>query len=667
MRVSRIVSVGVLFALAGLAAGAGGPAAGPPVIFAPPLSPRIVQYALRAELEPKDHLIRASETIRWKNTTGDTVGEALFHLYLNAFANNQSVFMKESGGRLRGDRFNQKDWGYCRVTAIAQERPSGGPAPLTMTFPGEDRTVLKVLLAEPVPPGGEAVFSISFEDKLPRVFARAGYAGDFNLAGQWFPKLGVYQEGRGWNCHAYHANSEFFADFGVYDVALTVPYDFVVGASGVQWREVRQGAKKTLDLHAEDVHDFAWVAQPGVLDETQVWEGVKIRVLCQPGNRRDLPRYFAATRRSLESFTALLSKYPYPQITVVDPPANGPGAGGMEYPMFITGMATPFLPASMHMVEMVTVHEFGHEYWYGMSANNEFEEAWLDEGINSYYESRVLDGWLGADRSMMDGFLGLNAGDVPFQRAQYISVPDMDPVVQRAWGYYTNGAYAAMSYSKPTLLLMTLEGYLGREKMDRAMRAFFDRVKFTHTTTGDFVRILSEEAGEDLSPLLGPMLFGTGTVDFKVARVQNRVPDPPAGFDLAVDPPRPYSDATGAKASKAKGKDGGAGKGEKLRYAPEVTIQRKGELVVPVEVLVTFADGTAKRERWDGRGRYVTYRYDGPKVVQVLVDPDGKVPLDLERLNNGWQAKEDGAAAGALGAKARALFQAAFALVAELL
>jgi hypothetical protein len=648
---------------------------GPPVLFPQPLSPRNANYAIEVKLDAAKHLLVGKERITWRNITEEPASDAWFHLYLNAFANDQSVFIKESGGRLRGDQFDKKHWGFCRVTSIELVTP-GGALDLKRLFPGEDRTVMRVELPQAVPPGGEAVFEVTFESQLPKVFARSGYAGDFNMAGQWFPKLGVFQGARGWNCHEYHANSEFFSDFGVYDVRVTVPSNYVVGATGVMWREAKDGAEKTVDFHAEDVHDFAWTASPDFIDFSDSWEGVKIRILMQPGNRDSIPRYDAAVKTALECFAKWIWKYPYQQITVVDPPLNGMGAGGMEYPTLITGFASPFIPKALLIPEMTVVHEFGHQYWYGMEANNEFEEAWLDEGINSYYESRIMDHWFGQTHSILNDFHGWSLGDVEMQRIQYMGIPDMDPIVKESWKYYSNASYGVNSYSKPTLMLKTLEDLLGREKMDEVMRAFFTEVKFTHPTTRDFLRIASQAAGRDLEPILGPILYGTSTVDFRVARVRSVLRDEPRGLNLTLDPPKPYDDQP-AKASAKAGKDKGASASDKKEraakterkriYDSKVVIERKGDLVLPVDVVVTFKDGTTKTEHWDGEGRYVTWTYDTDKVTRVVIDPDCKVPLDLQRLNNGWMLDEEGRPAGSLVTRTRVLFQGFCTLLLNLL
>ncbi len=626
----------------------------PPVIFPVPLSPRNANYAIKVSLDPTTHTLKGEENILWRNITRDTVGDAWFHLYLNAFANNRTIFMKESSGRLRNLSFKKKGWGYCLVKSVEILGKDGKVHALRQLFPGEDRTVMKVELPVPVPPGGEARFRVFFEDRLPKIFARAGYAGDFVMAGQWFPKLGVYQEGKGWNCHGYHMNSEFFSDFGVYNVSITVPKNYVVGATGTLWREIDGKTTKRLDFHAEDVHDFAWSASPRFLDIHAQWKGVVIRVLMQPDDRNQAKRYVASVKKALSLFAKWLWKYPYPQITVVDVPRNGMGAGGMEYPTLITAMTSPRMPKSILFPEMVVVHEFGHQYWYGMSANNEFEEAWLDEGINSYYESKIMDEWFGPHRSLLNGFIGLHAGDGEMQRVAYARLPDVDPMVLDAWRYESNRSYSAISYDKSVVVLRTLEGLLGKKKMGEAMRAFFMKVKFTHPTTEDFIKTFTTVAGPKIEPLLRSMLYGTGTVDFKVLWVKNKEVLPERGFDLAKSSP-------GTFPSKGKERD------RKKLYDSSVCIVRDGSLVLPVDIRVTLADGKVRNEHWDGNGRRRIFRHRGAKVTEVVVDPSRKVPLDLCRANNGWLAKTEPAPTRALTTRIRIVEQTLFQLLSTVL
>ena len=241
---------------------------------------------------------------------------------------------------------------------------------------------------------------------------------------QWFPKIGVYEgpgeRGRkqgGWNCHQYHSNTEFYADYGVYDVELNVPSNFVVGATGIRRSETHNPDRTTTyNYYQEDVHDFAWTASPrfvpvtrtfdwrkeagndfgkwakvlGLSDDQMALRDVSVTFLLEPGHLNVADRYFRALFNGLKYFGLWYGQYPYDTLTVVDVPRNS-ATCCMEYPTFIT-VGTSFWPGERSSEpEGVTVHEFGHQFWYGLVGNNEFEEAWLDEGFNTYSTGKVLE------------------------------------------------------------------------------------------------------------------------------------------------------------------------------------------------------------------------------------------------------------------------------------
>ena len=299
----------------------------------------------------------------------------------------------------------------------------------------EDRTVFEVKLPRAIAPGESVKFRIAFHDQFGEVYARTGYKRDFIMGAQWFPKVGVWWQGK-WNCHQFHSTTEFFADFGTFDVKLTLPQNEIVGASGVETGNVKNlDGTKTLTFHGEDIHDFAWTAEPQYRVFERDFVGsmghTKIRLLMQPGHVRQAERHMRIMKETMARFDRWYGPYPYPQITVVDPPHGGSEAGGMEYPMLITGDTTWWLPDGIRLVELVVEHEFGHQYWYGMVATNEFEDAWLDEGINSYTECKVLDDIFGKDKSALD-LWGITGGDDGLQRDTYLSATIRDPLTRPA-------------------------------------------------------------------------------------------------------------------------------------------------------------------------------------------------------------------------------------------
>jgi hypothetical protein len=593
-----------------------------------PLSTRVVHYQIEARLDPARKTVDAQETLTYHNLTGQPLDVFPFHLYLNAFQPT-STFMREvrrdgTRGTSAGSRWDPKHYGAIEVKSFQVEGQGDLTRQMEFIHPDDDntddRTVFQVKLPKPVPPGADVVFRIAFHDQLPEVLERTGYKRDFFMVAQWFPKVGVWWHGA-WNCHQFHANSEFFADFGVYDVKVTVPQTYVLGSCGDEVARVRNpDGTQTVAYHAEDIHDFSWTADPHFHLVEDSWTGsggpVKIHLLLSPEHERQRQRYLQVIKGTLDRFDRWYGPYPYDRITLVDPPHGAGDAGGMEYPTLITCGSTWWEPRGLRGTELVTEHEFGHQYWYGMVATNEFEEAWMDEGINSYTEVKVLDSLYGSGRSALDWW-GLTADDSGTQRLAYLSEPDTDPLARFAWKYLSSHAYGAVTYGKTATVLLTLEGLLGEETMRRALHTYFMRYRFTHPTGEDFLKTLEEVSGQDLRWYYNQAVYGTQVLDYEVLRIDSdRV-------DWYEKNPPPEK------------------KGQTL-YRDLVVVHRKGDFIFPVDVEIQFDNGEKVRERWDGGDRWVRYTYlKKAKVDSAEVDPDHRVWLDANFFNNSRTREPD--------------------------
>lgn len=626
-------------------------------ILAQPTSPRLANYDIAATLDPESRTITATEVLTWKNHTSDSIPDLHFHLYLNAFKNEKSTFFKESGGQLRGieltDKESENVWGFVDIESIKllslnqKQRAEDLTSRLEFIQPDDtnkdDQTVGQILLPSPVLPNGEVTLEIKFKSKLPKIFARTGYTADgkFFLVAQWFPKIGVYEapgeryipltasRGR-WNCHQFHGNSEFFADFGVYRVSITVPKSYIVGATGILQSETAQGDQKTLVFYQEDVHDFAWTASPlfQVFEDAYISKGghtIKLVFLSQPQHADQAERHFNAVKHTLEWAEEWLGVYPYATLTIVDPAYGGFGAGGMEYPTFITAGTFWKIPLGIKTTEIVTVHEFGHQYFYGMLASNEFEEAWLDEGMNTWLEISVMRRYYGGeagrksalgDKTSAVDFAGLRVGNSEQSRTGYTSPSNAkrDTVVKPAWTY-KRGGYGVFAYNKPGIIMTTLENILGEELMKRVMRTYFERFKFKHPTTRDFIATVNEVTGRDFSPFFNQFLYSTVALDYAVqALIIGESDDEPDG--VTDD-----KSATG-------------------NFKSKVIFERKEEAVAPMDILIKFSDGTEFRDVWDGVARYKVYEFDKPqKAVAAYIDSENKYLLDVNRNNNALTTK----------------------------
>jgi hypothetical protein len=599
-----------------------------------PLSPRNANYTIHAKLDEKQKVVTGSEQLHWKNTASGPADTMVFHLYMNAFKNNQSTFFKESHGEHRGNDAHDKGWGAIDVTKLVV-----GGVDLTKQLVVDD-TLGTVKLPTPVAPGATVDVEVEFTTKMPKVFARTGYKDDFFAVGQWFPKIGVFDCEPGphghaascrWRAHQHHLNSEFFADYGVYDVDVEVPKGWVVGASGVLTSEKTNGERKTVSYHAEDVHDFVWTTSPKfkVTEDkfTDAIGDVRIVMLSQPGREGNIARHVRATREGLAELTHRFGPYPYSQITVVDVPPGAEGAGGMEYPtLFFTEDVA--VPDGVHLPEYVTIHELSHQYFYGLVGSDEVEEAWLDEGFTESMSDWGITRMYGREGGMWD-YHGLKFSATALEQISYRSVAAVDPLETRAFDYKSNGTYGSTTYAKTTLVMRTMEAFLGQPKFEAAMRHYYEKARFTHPRGEDFVRLFDEGAGQDLSWFWKPAFWGTETLDYQVSDVEKRRKQPPVGL----------FEENGKRVEKDEPKQ----EDKNAPWISEVVVHRKGDFVFPVELKVVFEDGSEKRERWDGgkpgEPRWKRFTYETAKpVAYAVIDPENKVALDANRWNNGRRA-----------------------------
>ena len=599
------------------------PPAGPPIstLADKPLSQRVVEYRIDARYDAANHTLDATEILTYHNLTGQPQDTFPFHLYLNAFQPT-STFIKEE----RRDRSSFKWEDRYKASVEVKSLEVVGMGDLTSQIKfispddgnSDDRTVFQIKLPHPIAPNDSVQFKIAFHDQFGQVFARTGYTGDFIMGVQWFPKVGVWWQGA-WNCHQFHANTEFFADFGTFDVKLTVPQNEVVGASGIQTAETKNNdGTKTLTFRGEDIHDFAWTAEP----QYRVVEGyfngsmgqVKIRLLIQPAHMNQADRHMRIMQETMKRFDQWYGPYPYKQITVVDP--LNLRAGGMEYPTLITGDTTWWMPEGLHFMQVVVEHEFGHQYWYAMVATNEFEDAWLDEGINSYTEFKVLNDIYGRDKSSMD-LWGITEADDASERNGYTEIPDLDPLTRFAYQYANGGSYGNVTYGKTGTVLVTLEKIIGKDTLQRALHTYFMRYRFTHPTKEDFLKTVEEVSGQNLRWFYDQAVYGTQVLDYEILRARSE------RLDWYVKNPPEEK------------------KGETV-YRTMVLVHRKGDFIFPQDVLIKFDNGESVTEHWDGKDRWVRYTYDKKaKLVSAQVDPENAVWLDKNLFNNSYVREDD--------------------------
>lgn len=632
------------------------------IILEKPMSERLTGYAIDVRLDDEKKTVAGVVDAFWVNNSTGNVPDLQMHLYMNAFKSSRTTYFK--GIRSRPLRSSESGW--TEIGEFTDNRGTNLMPFIEYISPDDgnpyDSTVIKINLPEPVKPGDSAFVRIVFTTRLPATIRRTGYTDDFWFVAQWFPKFGVYEtagmryaESDGWNCHQFHANSEFYANHSVYDVSITLPDKYVVGSGGVTISENEAGGGlKTVVCRAEDIVDFAWTAWPRYSVHKDTWNHVDITLLLPPERLEQVNRQFTAVKYALEYLTANVGPYPWPHLTFVDPPAIGSGAGGMEYTTLFTTISAYRMPEWIRLPEMVTIHEFGHAYFMGILASNEFEEPWLDEGVTSFWEARIIDHYYGRRSGMID-HPQLKIPDAALSRLSYTTSPLKQLVSNDEYSWnYPRGSYSMMSYNKAATWLFTLMGIVGEDTMNEIFREYYRRWAFKHPSGRDFVDVVNDvvskihgdKFGPDMNWFFDQTLYGTGICDYKVTSITN---------GTIADSYSPWSEADTTI----------SGRSEKTSLIKAVVyLERAGEVKLPVEVLIGFDDGDEIAEMWDGKERFKRFEYTGTrKIAWVKIDPDYKIRMDINYVNNSMTTEPDRAPVKRITGRLMLLIQLLISLI----
>ena len=629
-------------AVGGAPAGQPAPAPTAPVGAAPAVPPRSVRtasYVISARLDAANRALTGDQRLTWRNASSVAASTLRFHLYYNAWSNTRSTWMRERllVNRELGNR-PEADWGWIDVTSLRIARSGAADLDLTSSLRfvapddgnPDDRTVLEAPLETPVAPGETVDVEIGWSSRVPRPFARTGAVGQYYFVAQWFPKIGVLEDA-GWNCHQFHAATEFFADFGTYDVKLNVPRGWIVGATGRErGRQDEQDGTTTHHYYQEDVHDFAWTTSPDYLERRARFEhptlpAVDMRLLLQPEHEGQADRHFRATEAALKYYGEWFGAYPYGHVTVVDP-AWQSGAGGMEYPTLFTAGTRWVAPRDVTQPESVTIHEAGHQFWYGIVATNEFEHAWLDEGFNTFSTARTIEQVYTPNyyaKRYFGGFVPWVFHDLPLSRATdgnrlagYRPAAKSDDQSTPTWRYWP-GSAGAITYNKTALWLHTLERMLGWETVQRILSTYFSRWAFKHPRPDDFFALANEVSGRDLTWFFDQVHRSSNVFDYGIEGLRS---EPVSG--------RGYFGEQATRVFSTPRATGDA-------HRTVVIVRRYGEGIFPVDVKLVLENHEEIRWRWDGRARWTMFEVERPvrgKFAQV--DPDRVLLLDVNSTNN---------------------------------
>jgi hypothetical protein len=484
-------------------------------------------YTIDVSLNDKQRSLKGFLTLEYTNNSPDNLDFIWFHLWPNAYKNASTAFARQvladKGGEKRLKFITDK--GYIDSLDFRADNQ-----PLKVETHADYIDVVKVYLPKPLASGQKTTITTPFFTKLALYNSRSGYEGGSFMVCQWYPKPAVYDR-KGWHPMPYLDQGEFYSEFGNFTVNISTPSSYIVGASGIlqtaaekaQYTEMGKanvaaksktnklayqpaGAVKTLSFRAENVHDFAWFADKDFVvryDTLQLASGkvVDVYTYHHPDGNKHWVNSTDYVKTGTRSYSGYIGEYAYPVVQAVEGPKNVM-SGGMEYPM-ITLITSP--NANEEHLDAVITHEVGHNWFYGMLASNERQHAWLDEGLNSYYQFRYE-----AEKWKANSIFGdaipreLTQRPVPeFQAALYgamNTIPMEGAIETPAADFKSKDEYGLVTYVKTAIWLYALEQEFGRERLDKAMQAYFQQWKFRHPYPEDLKASLEKELGRDLTP-----------------------------------------------------------------------------------------------------------------------------------------------------------------------
>ncbi|MBI5533665.1 MAG: M1 family metallopeptidase [Deltaproteobacteria bacterium] len=580
----------------------------------------VASYDIDARLDTVAHSVHATGTIEWRNRSTVAVREVFVHLYLNAFKNSQSAFMQERRPGVGRGTGTLREFASMDVKRFSARELGGDDlwkqaARANPELP-DDETDFRVPLPAEVAPGQTIHFEVEWDSKLPSIVERTGFQDTFHMVGQWFPKIARLEDDGSFAHFPFHHLSEFYADFGTYDVRIDVPSTFRIAAVGKLVSEKVEGGRRIERYQQADIHDFAFSAWDRFVMRDGMSQGVRVRIWYPPGFDDVAAQELRAAELSLAEYGSLYGAYPYEQLTIVHPPAGAEEAGGMEYPTLITTGGPWYSLRAIGTARGVTIHELGHQYFYGLVATDEHRFPFLDEGLTTFAEGEVLSAGWGAG-GLVD-LPGLRVDHASIMRWVALEGRNAEVVAQPAERFSSASSYSAHAYMRAGLILITLDRvYPGTVR--RSLGTYARKFRFRHPTPDALVREFEAEAGADAAKQLKTAIHERGWIDYAIQSIGCELKRAPFGLFDSPPPRRAVADSYAAL-------DG---------FRCDVVVARRGTLTLPVDIDLVVEGGSRTRRRWDGVGDTTTLRYEGAAPVDIaVVDPEHRVLLDEDLTNN---------------------------------
>ena len=507
-----------------------------------------VNYKIDLTLDDQAHRLSGNIEMEYINNSPNELPEIYLHLWANAYKNRQTAFARQQL-QTGSTRFYFAKDKYLGNFSKLDFRVNGNSCEWTYDPQHPDIAILK--LDSPLPSGGKIIISTPFDLKIPGSFSRLGHVGQSYQMTQWYPKPAVYDRD-GWHPMPYLDMGEFYSEFGDYEVSITLPDNYVVGATGVletesEYQFLEKKATeteewlstlttpplidtfpasspntKTLRYRAKQVHDFAWFADKRFYVQksaVKLASGKKVDTWTMFTNAEaDLwKESITYVDRSVKFYSEKVGEYPYPQATAVQSALSA--GGGMEYPM-ITVIG---LSGNAQALDEVITHEVGHNWFYGILAFDERDHPWLDEGLNSYYDHRYTEQYYGSAQSdFLPEFL-MKSTDYDFLDLAYLfqARRNQDQAPETSSADFERINYFLGAYEKPARIFRYLEKYLSTAKFDRIMQGFYQKWQFKHPQPEDLREYVEKESDKNLDWLFDGLINSNAKIDYAFGGMQS--------------------------------------------------------------------------------------------------------------------------------------------------
>lgn len=528
---------------------------GPLLSFGQTYFQQEVDYVIDARLDDRTHVLHATGSFTYQNNSPTTLDTLWIHLWPNAYKDRTSALCKQldRNGELDLHFASEDERGWIDSLDFKadDQQVQWGHHP-------EHADIGWIKLKDPLGPGGRTTISTPFRVKIPDgKFSRLGHTGQAYYITQWYPKPAVF-DAQGWHAMPYLTQGEFYSEFGSFDVSITLPANYVVGATGIlqneqeaawmdslskvpfnkeqyfvdiasitRYRDLSSSATtKTIRFTQERVHDFAWFADKRfIVRKSEValpksGRTVQTWALFTPKNAELWSEAVSYVNESVRFYSEWVGDYPYDACTAIDGTISA--GGGMEYPMItIIGNMD-----DKQSLDNVIAHEVGHNWFYGILGSNERDHAWMDEGMNSFLELLYMrarypgNGFSIPGLGFLTNAFGGTKDGHRYQNElmyRFNARRNLDQSLSLTSADFTSINYGCMVYSKSALVFDHLHAYLGDGVMKRALNAYFDAWKFKHPQPQDVRDVFEQESGKDLSWVFDEMICTRSVFDSKAA------------------------------------------------------------------------------------------------------------------------------------------------------